>query len=476
MGLLKFLKDKFSHKKVDEKIQQENNVEKTSVEEKIEQNVNQVSIDKEVEINEDTIVIKEEPKIKLNVENINDVSNDKDINNQEKETNQETVIDKKEQERSQKDEFNVQEENKEEDKQQDTNLDIKEDSISTDIKEDHTSIYIDKPATKQVKQEKINKYIEDEANTRAYVKGLKKSNKGFMSKLRSLASIFKKIDDEYFDELEQILIEADVGVELSINLVEKTKAFVKKNNINDTNVINEVLIDEMFESYQKNGQDYQKDINFTNEGPTVLLVVGVNGVGKTTTIAKLANRYKNQGKKVLLVAGDTFRAGAVEQLQAWANRINVDIVVGKENSDPSSLCYDGLLKAKKENYDLVIVDTAGRLQNKTYLMDELGKMKRVMAKILPYAPNETFLIIDANTGQNGVDQATVFKEVTPLTGIVITKMDGTSKGGIILAIREKLGIPVRFMGLGEALDDLKEFDLDAYLYGLLIGDENNDQE
>ena len=307
--------------------------------------------------------------------------------------------------------------------------------------------------------------------TRAYVKGLKKSNKGFMFKLKKLTSIFKHVDESYFEELEQILIEADVGVELSLNLVDKTKKLAKINNLTNPTQINELLIDEMFTSYQKEETNLPKDIEFQKDRPTVLLVVGVNGVGKTTTIAKLAKRYKDQGKKVLLVAGDTFRAGAVEQLTIWANRIGVSILVGKQGSDPSSLCYDGLTKAKSENYDLVIVDTAGRLQNKANLMDELAKMKRVMSKVIPSTPDETFLIIDANTGQNGVEQARVFKEVTPISGIVITKMDGTSKGGIILAIRDKLGIPVRFIGLGEGLDDLKEFDLDSYLYGLLIGEE-----
>ena len=307
--------------------------------------------------------------------------------------------------------------------------------------------------------------------TRAYVKGLKKSNKGFMFKLKKLTSIFKHVDESYFEELEQILIEADVGVELSLNLVDKTKKLAKINNLTNPTQINELLIDEMFTSYQKEETNLPKDIEFQKDRPTVLLVVGVNGVGKTTTIAKLAKRYKDQGKKVLLVAGDTFRAGAVEQLTIWANRIGVSILVGKQGSDPSSLCYDGLTKAKNENYDLVIVDTAGRLQNKANLMDELAKMKRVMSKVIPSTPDETFLIIDANTGQNGVEQARVFKEVTPISGIVITKMDGTSKGGIILAIRDKLGIPVRFIGLGEGLDDLKEFDLDSYLYGLLIGEE-----
>ena len=334
---------------------------------------------------------------------------------------------------------------------------------------DTKTSYIYKPQ-EQIKEIKRSK---EEEQTKAYVQGLKKSNKGFMAKLKKLTSIFNKVNDEYFDELEEILIEADVGVDLTINLIDKTKKQSKELKITDPKAINELLIDEMFKDYQKNGNQVAADIHFKKDLPTVLLVVGVNGVGKTTTIAKLAYRYKNQGKKVLLVAGDTFRAGAVEQLKVWAERLGVDIITGKENSDPSSLVYDGLSKAKKEHFDLVIVDTAGRLQNKANLMAELGKMKRVMSKILPSAPDETFLIIDANTGQNGVEQAKVFKEVTPLTGIIITKMDGTSKGGIILAIRNQLGIPVRFIGLGEGFEDLREFDLDSYLYGLLIGDDEN---
>jgi len=312
-------------------------------------------------------------------------------------------------------------------------------------------------------------------NKEAYVRGLKKSNHGFMSKLKSLSSVFHVVNDKYFEDLEEILIEADVGIDLTLELIDKAKISAKRNNIKDPEKINELLVETMFEGYESVGNNIKADIRFVSEGPTVLLVVGVNGVGKTTTIAKLSKKYKEEGKKILLVAGDTFRAGAVEQLSVWAKRIHVDILTGKPDSDPSSLCYDGLTKAKNEKYDLVIVDTAGRLQNKSNLMAELAKMRRVMSKVIPDAPHETYLIIDANTGQNGVNQAKVFKEATPLTGIVITKMDGTSKGGIILAIRDQLGIPVRFIGLGEAMDDLKEFDLDSYLYGLLIGDNKDDE-
>ncbi|MPM48509.1 Signal recognition particle receptor FtsY [bioreactor metagenome] len=229
----------------------------------------------------------------------------------------------------------------------------------------------------------------------------------------------------------------------------------------------------MFVDYASKG-DITNEITFYKDRPTVLLVVGVNGVGKTTTIAKLANRYLKKNKSVMLIAGDTFRAGAVEQLNEWSKRLKIDIVTGGENADPASVVYDGILKAKKDKIDLVIVDNAGRLQTKANLMAELGKIKRVISKEIEGAPQETFLIIDATTGQNGVSQAKAFKEVTDITGIVVTKMDGTSKGGIILAIRNELGIPVRFIGLGEKMDDLEEFDLDSYLYGLCVLGENDE--
>lgn len=304
-----------------------------------------------------------------------------------------------------------------------------------------------------------------------YVTGLDKSRKNFTSKLKSLSARYQKVNEEYFEELEEILIEADVGVNLTMEIIEATKKETMSQGILEPSVINEILIDKMFVSYAQQGSDIVNEIQFKENGPTVLLVVGVNGVGKTTTIAKLAYRYIKKGKKVLLVAGDTFRAGAIEQLTVWAERLKCSIVKGQENQDPASVVYDGMVQAKKENVDLVICDTAGRLQNKTNLMNELSKMKRVISKEIPDGPHDIFLVLDANTGQNGVLQAKAFKECTSLTGVVITKMDGTSKGGIILAIRDELGIPVRFIGLGEKMEDLEEFDLDQYLYGLCLGGE-----
>ena len=317
---------------------------------------------------------------------------------------------------------------------------------------------------------KFKKGEKKDESTVKYEKGLEKSRRNFSSKLNDLANRYKSVNQDYFEELEQILIESDVGVSLAIKIIEEVLERSERENITDPKTINEILVDRMFLGYASKG-DVQNEINFRNDGPTVLLVVGVNGVGKTTTIAKLAYRYINKGKKVMLVAADTFRAGAKEQLSIWAERLKIDIVTGKSEADPASVAYDGMKKAKESNVDLVIVDTAGRLQTKANLMSELAKIKRVMSKEIPDAPHETFLIIDATTGQNGVVQAKAFAEVTNLTGVVVTKMDGTSKGGIILAIRDELGVPVRFIGLGEKMDDLEEFDLDNYLYGLCVSEE-----
>jgi len=315
-------------------------------------------------------------------------------------------------------------------------------------------------------KDKISK--KDSNETASYVNGMSKSRENFASKLDELSKRYKEVNQEYFDNLEEILIEADVGVELALRIIEETIDDSKTNKITDPIEINELVVDKMFVGYATKGENIVNEIQFVNDGPTVLLVCGVNGVGKTTSIAKLAYRYIQQGKKVMLCAADTFRAGAIEQLQTWAERLGCPIVVGKPESDPASVAYEGAKQAKAQNIDLLIVDTAGRLQNKINLMNELAKISRVVAKEIPSAPHEAFLIIDGTTGQNGVVQAKQFLDCVKLTGIVITKMDGTSKGGIILAIRDQLGIPVRFIGLGEKMTDLKEFDLDQYLYGLCL--------
>ena len=306
-----------------------------------------------------------------------------------------------------------------------------------------------------------------------YQKGLEKSRQNFSSKLTELTKRYKSVNEDYFSELEEILIESDVGISLALKIIEELLDESKEKKITSPSEINELLVDKLFVGYAEKG-DIANDIEFKKDGPTVLLVVGVNGVGKTTTIAKLAYRYLARNKTVMLAAADTFRAGAIEQLSEWAKRLKIDIVVGKPDSDPASVAYDGAKKAKEKNVDLLIVDTAGRLQTKQNLMNELAKIKRIISKEIPDAPHDTFLVIDATTGQNGVIQAKAFAEVTSLTGVVITKMDGTSKGGIILAIRDELGVPVRFIGLGEKMDDLEEFDLDKYLYGLCVNNDGKD--
>ena len=315
-------------------------------------------------------------------------------------------------------------------------------------------------------KEKIAKKNVQETNT--YVSGMSKSRENFANKLDELSKRYKEVNQEYFEQLEEILIEADVGVSLTLRVIEEVIEESNEKNIKNPAEINELVVDKMFIGYATKGGNIINEIQFRDDGPTVLLVAGVNGVGKTTSIAKLAHRYIKQGKKVMLCAADTFRAGAVEQLTIWANRLHCPIVTGKPESDPASVAFEGAVQAKKQNIDLLIVDTAGRLQNKINLMNELAKISRVISKEIPEAPHEAFLVIDATTGQNGVVQAKQFLDCIKLTGIVITKMDGTSKGGIILAIRDELGIPVRFIGLGEGMDDLEEFDLDKYLYGLCL--------
>ena len=334
----------------------------------------------------------------------------------------------------------------------------------------------DEPVIEKKNDEATNKKVEVDHETKIYNLGLAKSREGFGARLNSIANKYKEANSEYFDELERCLIEADVGVNLTMSVLDETEKMAASQHLDNPKEINDLLVDNLFMNYAKSGDSFQTEIKFDPENPTVLLMVGVNGTGKTTTIAKLAKHYKELGKKVLLVAADTFRAGAVQQLSIWANRIGVDIFERGQGADPASVCFDAVKKAINEKYDLVMVDTAGRLHTKDYLMAELGKVNRVIKKVLPVAPQEIWLALDANTGQNGVQQAKVFKEVTPLTGVVITKMDGTSKGGIILAIRDQLGVPVRFIGLGEHEDDLREFDLDRYLYALLVGEDENFEE
>ena len=306
-----------------------------------------------------------------------------------------------------------------------------------------------------------------------YDKGLEKTRDSFVSSLNILGLKYTKVSDEYFDELENFLIMADIGVQTVFKFMDKLRDRVKKENITDTKYLNEVIVDELFIIYV-NGESLSDKINMADNGPTVILMIGVNGVGKTTTIGKLASKYGKMGKKVMMIAGDTFRAGAVEQLKIWADRTN-SLFYGKSDIDPAGVIYDGLEMAKKENADIVFIDTAGRLQNKVNLMNELEKINKVINKIIPNAPHETLLVIDATTGQNGILQAKSFKEITNITGIVLTKLDGTAKGGIVLAIKEEVGIPVKLIGLGEGMDDLQNFDIENYIYGLFKGMMNSEK-
>ena len=300
---------------------------------------------------------------------------------------------------------------------------------------------------------------------KVYEKGLSKSREGFVSKLANLTNKYRTINDDYFDELEEILIMADIGVNTVMDFIDRLKDRVAKEKITDPELLKEIIVDELFIIYVGD-EVLSSKIKYQENGPTVILFVGVNGVGKTTTIAKIAWRMKQEGKKVLLVAADTFRAGAVDQLRLWSERVGASFYGKDEGSDPASVVFDGCQMAKDENFDVVLVDTAGRLQNKVNLMKELEKMNKVIGGIISGGPHETLLVIDATTGQNGISQAKAFQEITDITGIVLTKLDGTAKGGIVLAIKEQLDLPVKYIGLGEAKEDLQVFDIEKYIYGL----------
>lgn len=315
---------------------------------------------------------------------------------------------------------------------------------------------------KQVKEKLVGKSAKQNEK---YVAGLDKSNTTLSDRINELAARFREINDEYFEELENILIMADVGVSMVIKIVGEIKTEVRLQNITDPRLINDIIVDKMFVIYA-NESVMSTKINYASEGLTVILMVGVNGAGKTTTIGKLAHRISQEGKKVILAAGDTFRAGAIDQLDVWAKRVGVDIVKGKEGGDPSAVVFDALKQAQESQADVLICDTAGRLQNKVNLMNELEKMNRIIKRVVPDGPQETLLVVDATTGQNGISQAVEFSKITDITGIVLTKMDGTAKGGIVLSIKDQLNIPVKFVGLGEQVDDLQEFDLEQYIYGL----------
>ena len=305
----------------------------------------------------------------------------------------------------------------------------------------------------------------DKKEVKLYDEGLSKTRDNFVSKLVNLTNKHHKITEDFFMELEEILVMADLGVNTVMKFMDRLRDRVKNEHIENTEDLKEIIVDELFIIYVNNEVLVNK-INYASTGPTVILFVGVNGVGKTTTIAKIASKEIKKGKKVLMVGADTFRAGAVKQLKEWAEKTGSTIVGDENIKDPSAVVYDGLKKAKEENFDIVLIDTAGRLQNKVNLMKELEKINRVISNFIKDAPHETLLVIDATTGQNGISQAKTFKEVTNITGIVLTKLDGTAKGGIVLAIKDEIGLPVKYVGLGEKEEDLSVFDIEKYIYGL----------
>ena len=312
-----------------------------------------------------------------------------------------------------------------------------------------------------------------QSNTsKKYELGMKKTRQGLMGKLKAILSGHKEIDEDLFDDLTDAFIMADIGVETTLDFIEALKEDERVEGLTNVEDLQPIIVDKMFELYLK-GEIVNNNFNLQKNDLSVFLFVGVNGVGKTTTIAKIAYRLKKEGKRVLLAAGDTFRAGAVDQLEVWANRVGVDIVIKKGATDPSSVIYEAVQKAKQEKYDVLLCDTAGRLQNKTNLMKELEKMNRVIAREVENGPHETILVIDATTGQNGLSQAEAFMEVTNITGVILTKLDGTSKGGIVLAIRDKYNLPIKMVGLGEKMEDLEYFDLEDYIGGLFIGSEDD---
>ncbi|WP_078434372.1 signal recognition particle-docking protein FtsY [Metabacillus halosaccharovorans] len=317
-------------------------------------------------------------------------------------------------------------------------------------------------------KEKITQ--QTDAVTEKFKEGLTKTRDSFAGKMNDLVAKYRKVDEDFFEELEELLISADVGVATVMDLIDELKMEVKRRNIQDTKDVQAVISEKLIEIYEGDSDDEPiNKLNLEKGRLNVILFVGVNGVGKTTTIGKLAHKLKGEGNSVLLAAGDTFRAGAIEQLEVWGERVGVDVIKQSEGSDPAAVMYDAVQAAKARQVDVLLCDTAGRLQNKVNLMKELEKVKRVIEREIPGAPHEVLLVLDATTGQNAMTQAKQFSQATDVSGIVLTKLDGTAKGGIVLAIKGELDIPVKFVGLGEKMDDLQEFHTEQYVYGLFSG-------
>lgn len=333
-----------------------------------------------------------------------------------------------------------------------------EDTVSEDVPEEST----DNSETPAAEEE-----AEPKDDVQEYDEGLKKSRNSFSSRLNHFLANFRSVDEDFFDDLEELLIESDVGYETAMRISDELREEVKLENAKKKSDVSNVIVKKLVDMYGEEGKEEDNSLKFSaDKTPTVFLFVGVNGAGKTTTVGKLAHRYKEQGKKVLLAAADTFRAGAIEQLQEWGKRDGVDVQASKAHTDPASVVYDAVQRAVEQDYDILLVDTAGRLQNKEGLMRELEKIKRVITRELPDAPQEVLLVLDGSTGQNALSQAKQFNETTDVSGIVLTKLDGSSQGGVVLAIRNELHIPVKLVGLGEQMDDLRDFDPEKFIYGL----------
>ena len=311
-----------------------------------------------------------------------------------------------------------------------------------------------------------NKFVKEEETTDKYKEGMKKTRQSFTSRINDLIARYRLVDEDFFEELEEVLISSDVGVMTVMDLIDELRLEVQRKNIKETREMTEVISEKLVEIYYGDDDEDIEKINYQTDDLTVILVVGVNGVGKTTSIGKLAHQLKSENKHVVLAAGDTFRAGAIEQLEEWGKRAEVDVIKQTEGSDPAAVIFDAIRAAKSRNADVLICDTAGRLQNKVNLMNELEKVNRIITREIPDAPHETLLVLDGTTGQNAMNQAKVFSEATNVSGIILTKLDGTAKGGIVVAIKHELNIPVKLVGFGEGIDDLRQFDAHAFVYGL----------
>ena len=393
--------------------------------------------------------------------------NDEDLF--EAEVDEETIVEPVDEVKVSQEELN---QVQEADSPQEESTHVEEATSNDSDQEEIVQSQSDEAETVFFEEEEANQAIEEtpqvqETEQEKYDRSLKKTRTGFGARLNAFFANFRSVDEEFFEELEELLIMSDVGVQVASNLTEELRYEAKLENAKKPDALRRVIIEKLVELYEKDG-NYNESINF-QDGLTVMLFVGVNGVGKTTSIGKLANRYKQAGKKVMLVAADTFRAGAVAQLAEWGRRVDVPVVTGPEKADPASVVFDGMERAVAEGIDILMIDTAGRLQNKENLMAELEKIGRIIKRVVPEAPHETFLALDASTGQNALVQAKEFSKITPVTGIVLTKIDGTARGGVVLAIREELNIPVKLIGFGEKIDDIGEFNSENFMKGLLEG-------